>query len=87
MGRFEVTGKVVVRELDDEAVMLDLDEGSFYVSRGTGMRVWQEATAGKDRDEIVAAITAEYEVDQATAGRDVDAFLGELVARGYLKAV
>ena len=44
----------------------------------TGKFLWDRLVDGADRDELVEALTNEYEVDEATAGKDVDAFLGLL---------
>ena len=51
----------------------------------TGKFLWDKLVDGADRDELVEALTNEYEVDEATAGKDVDAFLGLLREQGLIE--
>ena len=71
----------VSADLEGEAVILNLADGVYYGLDGVGAMVWellrQPRTAGELRD----AITAGFEVDAATAWRDLSALLGDLSAR------
>lgn len=41
----------------------------------TGAMLWAKIENGAERDELVGALVSEYEVDQITASKDVDAFI------------
>ena len=56
--------------------MLNLNE--------TGALLWQGLEQGKDRGELISLLTDAYEVTDAQAGADVDAFLEKLSACGCL---
>ena len=45
----------------------------------TGAFLWEQLTSEeRSKADLVAALTAEYEVDEDTASRDVDVFVGSL---------
>lgn len=51
----------------------------------TGSFLWEQLTEpNADRDTLIAALIAEYEVDEETASRDVDAFIVKLREAGLL---
>jgi hypothetical protein len=47
--------------------------------------LWPLLAAGTDRDALVAAVVGEFEVDEATAGRDVDGFVAALGEQDLLE--
>ncbi len=77
----QVVDTWVVLPLGAEAVnfagMLTLNE--------SGAMLWQVLEQGCDRDALVKALTAEYEVSEAEAGADVDAFLNKLLQAGCVE--
>ena len=53
---------------------------------GTGAFLWRELEAGdKTVDELVEALTGEYEVDEATARAGVSSFVAKLLDGGILE--
>lgn len=44
----------------------------------TGVFLWRILEEGAERDQLVARLLAEYDVDEQTATADVDAFLTSL---------
>ena len=74
------------REAEGEVVVLDLTDSSYFAVNKTGAAVWSQLAEGSTRDDLVANMTARFEVDEATAARDVDAFLDSVRARGLLSA-
>lgn len=44
----------------------------------TGAFLWHLLENGAERQELVDALLREYETDEQTAAKDVDAFLGQL---------
>ena len=47
--------------------------------------IWDKLAEGADRDAIVSALLEEYEIDEQTAGRDVDNFIEQLKGANILE--
>lgn len=44
----------------------------------SGAFLWDILAEGADREDLISAMTAEYEVDEATASADIDRFIAKL---------
>jgi hypothetical protein len=73
---------VVFAELNDEAILLNVETGIYYGLNPTGTQIWELLVEGLGEDEIIQRILADYEVDAAQASADVAEFLGFLTTRG-----
>lgn len=51
----------------------------------TAAWIWTSIEAGKTREEIVAGLTKEFEVDPISARRDTDFFMSALLKKGILE--
>ena len=71
----------VSADLEGEAVILNLADGVYYGLDGVGARVWELLSTPRPAAELRDAITAEFEVDAATAWHDLARLLAELAAR------
>lgn len=69
---------VVFRDLDGEAVILDLESGTYFGLNDVGTRVWHLVGAGCREAEIVDTVAAEYEADRETIAHDVTKLLEAL---------
>ena len=72
------------RLVDDETVLLDLESGMYFGLDGVGKRIWESVADHKSLGDIAAIITAEYEVEEEQALKDVIEFASNLVERGLL---
>jgi hypothetical protein len=77
---------VIFRDLEGEAVLLDLASGRYFGLNPVGTRIWVLLDAGSTVDAVVAAIAAEFEADPDEVARDVDELLTELIAKGLVVA-
>lgn len=50
----------------------------------TGKFLWEKLTVGAEKDELVDALTLEYEVDRERAEKSVEAFVARLKERDFL---
>jgi hypothetical protein len=75
----------VSAELEGEAVILGLDDGIYYGLDGVGALVWELLREPRGVAELRDAVTAAYEVDAATAERDLLGLLRELAERGLVE--
>ena len=64
--------------LDGEAIIINLVTGSYYSTTGAGATIWQAIENRPTIPQIVALLTAEYDVDERVAREDVDRLLEEL---------
>ena len=63
---------VVVTDFDEgEGILVDLNTKKYYQLNETAMVVWKGLEKGKSMNEIVADITATYEVTPDTATTSV----------------
>ena len=74
------------RSVEGEVVALDVRSSQYLAVNRTGAVLWPLLADGTDRDALVAAVVAEFEVDAATAERDVDAFVASLSEQDLLEA-
>ena len=75
----------VSSSLGDEAVILELSRGIYYGLNEVGARIWSLLKEPRPAGEIRDAIVDEYDVEPATASRDVIVLLSELLERGLIE--
>ena len=71
--------------VDDGAVVLHMRTKRYYSLNETGVAIWSMLEAGRSVGEIVASLTATYEVDSVSARTAVDGMLAELAAVDLLR--
>lgn len=69
---------ISARTIGDETIVLSLPTSRYFTITGVGARVFELLTEDTSLDELVGTIVEEYEVDTATARRDIEAFLDRL---------
>ncbi|MBQ5994944.1 MAG: PqqD family protein [Clostridia bacterium] len=50
-----------------------------------GTLVWKKLEEGCDRQGLIDAVTAEYDVDAQTAGKDIDIYIEKLRQKGLIE--
>lgn len=83
--RVRRSAEVLHREIEGEAILVDLDSGRFFGLDEVGARVW----AGMEREATVASlvdlVVAEFRVGRPRAERDLLALLRDLAKRGLVR--
>jgi len=74
-----VAGQVVVLPSGDE-----LDLNMMITLNDTGKFLWERLETGAEVEELVSALLAEYDVDEATARAGVECFIAKLNENGFL---
>ena len=74
------------RKAEGEILVLDVNASEYLTLNPTGARVWEALAAGTTRSELVRLLVEAFQVDDATAEADLDAFLAGLRERGLLDA-
>jgi hypothetical protein len=72
------------RQLGEECVMLDLDNGTYFGLDTVGTRVWQLLNEGKSVDEACALLALEYDASREEIDRDVSELVKQLAASGLV---
>lgn len=73
------------REIDGRAVIIQTKAGEVHELNATATFLWRQTDGSRTVAELAEALRAEFEIDEATALADVNAFLGELAAKGLLR--
>ena len=78
----------LVREVAGQTVVLpvggDLDLDMMITLNETGAFLWEKLRENTDEAALVAALLAEYDVDEATAKQAVANFVAKLSDNGFL---
>ena len=70
---------VVTQEIEGELVLLDLSGERYFSLDSVGARIWQLlGEQDGDVDRVVADMLSEFDVDEPTLRRDIDALLKRL---------
>jgi hypothetical protein len=85
--RYRVASHVAARRLDEATIVAELRDGTYFELDAVGSLIWQEIAAGANLDHLVGSVTAAFEIDEATARVDLEAFLADLVERGLVESV
>lgn len=74
-----IAGKTVALPAED-----DIDLNTMITLNETGAFLWERLQNETTEDELVAALLAEYDVDEALARKSVQNFVGKLQKNGFI---
>lgn len=77
--RVRAADSVMMRELDGESVLLNLESGHYFGLDDVGTRVWTLALAGPTLGDALRALEEEYDVAPEQLAADVQELLRQLV--------
>jgi hypothetical protein len=75
---------VVFRRLEDRMVLVHMGTNQVFELNSTGARIWELLEEGVEGDELLAALTEEFDVDGDQLRGEVDTILGELFFEGLV---
>ena len=75
---------VMFQQLQEEAVLLNLDSGLYFGLDPIGTRIWNLLAENQSLPQVVSTIMAEYEVDIEQCTSDLLKLLGDLEAQGLV---
>ncbi len=73
---------VLVRELEGESVLLNLNSESYFGLDEMGTRMWAVLTASDSIQAAYESLLGEYEVDPDRLHKDLQALIEKLVENG-----
>jgi len=71
-------------EVDGEVVMLEPATSIYFGLEGVGGRIWELCAEPQSLRSLVATLTDEFEVDEATCSAEVGSFVDALVDANLL---
>lgn len=79
----------IFKQTKDTGVVVPVGKRSYdfhgmVTLNQTGCLLWEKLQKECTREDLIAALLAEYDTDEATAAKDVDAFLAKLKEAGLL---
>ncbi len=80
----------VVRDIAGQSVVVALGAASKIFNgmirlNETGKFIWSKLSEGCDREDLIAAMLAEYDIDRDTVVQDVDRFIDTLKGANILE--
>ena len=78
---------VLDTEIDDQTVMMDIEQGSYFGLNQTGTRIWALLAESTVIDDLCDQLTEEFEVPREQCEQKVADFLKGLLDRGLLQVV
>jgi hypothetical protein len=85
--RATVPAHVLVRILDRESVLLNLETERYFGLDETGTRMWQLVTASQDIKAAYQELLAEFDVEPELLRTNLTDLLGQLVENGLLQVL
>ncbi len=82
-----VPDDVVFRELDGEAVVLNLESGMYFGLDEVGTRIWQLVEEHRSLRRALDALIAEFDASDSQLERDLLRFVEQLCAKGLAAVV
>jgi hypothetical protein len=72
------------RVIENEAVILNLENGIYYSLNPVGTRLWELFDGKKSIRDLAQVLTEEYDVDPKTAEQDIIALVEDLLQEGLV---
>ncbi len=86
---YQLSPNYVKRTIAGQHVLVSIGEGladfrGYIQLNESAAFLWDQLQEGKTKEELVRALTEEYDVDEDAAGRDIDKSLDLLLAKGMI---
>ncbi len=83
--RITIPEHVLMRELEGESVLLNLDSERYFGLDETGTRMWSVLSTCKSIEAAYQKLMDEYEVDAQLLRRDLSELVGKLLDQGLVE--
>jgi hypothetical protein len=82
--RIIIPERVLLRELDGESVLLNLDSERYFGLDETGTRMWAALTTSKSIEEALEKLVDEYDVESELLREDLNELIEKLRDHGLV---
>ena len=77
--------RVAAKVLDGELTIINLENGLYYASSGSGVTIWQQIEQHASLRQVIDQLISSYDVAPDRAEHDARAFLQKLAAEDLLE--
>ncbi len=81
----DITPNVIARQVGDEIVLLDLDNGTYFGLDPIGARIWELISQGRTLAAVCEVILDEYDVTREIIEQDLLKLVADLAAQRLVK--
>jgi len=85
--RITLCANAILQEVEDEAVLLNLNSQHYYALNPSGLRMLQVLTKSDNLEQAAASLLDEYEVDPAVLRSDLQELVDDLLAQGLVEFI
>ena len=82
---FNVLGDLLVRQIENEAILLHIPTGAYYNLSETSLSFWEALQNQQPLQPVVNQIIDEYEVESSRVIEDLQTFLEDLLEFGMIR--
>lgn len=82
----KVLKKLNVTDLSGEKVMVDFEQGKYFMIKGVGNDIWDMLEDGISVEQIIQKLLSEYDVTEEVCEAETLKFLESLEQIGIIKA-
>ena len=75
---------IMTADMNGSAVTMDIATGKYYNLGETGGVIWNLLDQEKTVEEVITALTAEYNISKEQCEKEITPFLESLVTKGLL---
>ncbi|HKS96503.1 MAG TPA: PqqD family protein [Terriglobia bacterium] len=79
-----ISEDAVFKELDGEAVILNLESGTYFGLNAVGTEVWNLLQERRPLDEVFQALSQKFEVDPKVLERDLVELIEQMRTKGLV---
>lgn len=84
---YQASTKYLYSEIDSEAVILDINSGTYYGLNDVSNQIWQWLQTPASQDKLLGLLLEEYDVSSEEASADLERLLREMVSTGLIEVV
>ena len=84
---YKASTKHLYSEIDAEAVILDVNSGTYYGLNEVSNRIWQFLQMPASEERLLELLLEEYEVTPEVARADLQTLLRDLLGNGLIEVV
>jgi len=84
---YKASTNYLYSEIDSEAVILDVNSGTYFGLNEVSNRIWQLLQTPASEPAIIEQILAEYDVSPEEAKKDLHNLLEEMLSTGLVEKV
>ena len=81
----DIKPHVIARQVGDEIVLLDLDNGTYFGLDPVGARIWELISQGRTLAAVCEVILDEYDVTREIIEQDLLKLVADLAAQKLVK--